>query len=168
MKVVTFFAGDLPPYAQLMMTSVREQMPGVDLAFVAGETELWMRDRIHAICELADDELLSLDLDVIVRRDVREVFDHDFDVAMHARTDKRHRYNSGVIFSRSKAFWNDCKSVVESLPIAQQKWGGDQLAVNLVAPDYRVYDLPERYNARPGDADASIVHYKGPLKKWMR
>lgn len=155
-----------------MAVSVSEHIP-LPLIRLTGYSPFWMLDKLCQICDLTleYDELIVLDPDVIVRRDVQEVFNEDFDVAMYPRCDKQpdHRYNGGVVFSRSRKFWEHALEILEVMPPEQQRWMGDQVALNQAARKFRVYDLPEKYNSHPvkGSGDASIVHYKGTLKRFM-
>jgi len=55
-------------------------------------------------------DVLFLDVDVVLREDVSDVFERDFDVAV--TTDMRPgapgiKYNGGVIFSRCPEYWKD-------------------------------------------------------------
>jgi hypothetical protein len=189
------------PQARAMVSSVRRHMPGVEIvqltdgkcpAFpgvtverIGGEMPL-MRRRIEHY-ERLDGEWLFLDTDTLVRADVRDVFDRDFDIALADRglTDKDdprlHLYaktmpwNIGVIFSRSRKFWRDVLVLMRELPTHWQEWEGEQVSTCEVAKGgkYKVEILSRYYNYTPDTplevADrALILHLKGKARKrWI-
>lgn len=132
---------------------------------------------------------LFVDTDVLFQRDVRDVFDKGFDLAVadrewdHVRPaagfTARMPINMGVVFSRSPAFWAECHARLKELPKGKQRWMGDQeVFCEILAEDrYSVRHLPGAiYNFPPAiDADddcisgleqeAAIVHFKGPQRK---
>lgn len=124
-----------------------------------------------------------LDTDCIVRKDLRHVFEDEFEVALTDRKGSMWEkspygmvmpYNMGVTFSRSPAFWGKAVEGLKQLPLKFQEWEGDQRVVcEMVRLGYPVKVLPGRiYNYTPetrGDtADhAAILHLKGPRKTWI-
>ncbi len=185
----------------LMLASVRRAMPDVEI--VQFTTDARMRlaevDRIVIRPELplatalletrtsVSGDWLFLDTDVIVREDVRHVFDQPFDVAFATRegTLRPHeigtkfmannRFNSGVAFSRSQQFWRDALANLRTMSEGRQRWCGDQESLTKIVDSgrYQVRVLPNRYNYPPFTAaerldDKSIVHFKGKRKAWMQ
>lgn len=194
--------------AELLMASIRAAMPGVPIAQLTDPTSLAIAGvdevfRGHAaplsvarptLFAMLRGDWLFLDTDIIVRGDVRHVFDQKFDVALadrnwiHIQEGEKFRarnpYNAGVAFSRSPAFW---EATLEAVNAAGEKWQtsfmGDQMAMAVAAGwhkgerrsnPFHVLELPGmRYNyppsgpKDPGMANALIVHYKGPRKQWM-
>ena len=131
-------------------------------------------------------EWLFLDTDVLVQRDVRHVFDEAFDVAIADRVGcatptegeayplyQKMPYNSGIVFSRSSAFWAAVLHHMQTVPPMKQEWMGDQYAVCAVVDQHqftvkmlpgRIYNCPPM-NSRDRCEDAAIVHFKGPDRK---
>lgn len=186
----------------IFLDAVRRAMPDVPLVqltddqspALAGVDRIVRRPRgpfalfcaeHYAACE---GEWLLLDVDVVVQRDVRDVFKDEFDVAIPDRVgtlvegEEREQliqlmpHNIGVVFSRSPAFWAAVVERLQSLEPRWREWMGNQLAAcQLVAEGgFEVKILPgARYNFAPQDSqtdvrEAAIVHYKGHVRKqWM-
>lgn len=159
--------------------------PGVEVKRITGDIPMAMRRmRHHAQCE---GDWLFCDTDVIFRKDVRDVFDEAFDVALTDRHGtymdgseyaKLQPYNMGVTFSRNGKFWDLVLYSLKNFPKSLQEWEGDQrvvcgLAMNERTP-FDIVILPGSvYNFTPKLEDedcshASIVHYKGARKAWMK
>jgi hypothetical protein len=126
-------------------------------------------------------EWLFIDSDCILQKDVRHVFDDDFDIAVTDRKGSRWDntayaevmpYNMGVTFSKSPDFWVDVLKKLKTLPPKLQEWEGDQLTVCHVSRDWKTKVLPGHiYNFTPWKREddrshAAIVHYKGGRKAW--
>lgn len=119
-------------------------------------------------------EVISLDCDVLVKRDLSHVFAKPFDVAMCRTPDREDRvFNAGVIFSRNPEFWREVLRVYKALP-SPDGWEDSQRAITKVADSgkFMVLELPfDEYNftpTGPGQGkDAAIVHYRGLRKKFM-
>ncbi len=201
MRVVSFFhVGDVPKYLHAMIKSCRDvlgwpivQMTDEDCPKLDGVDEVVRRPyhgllskcRMDHLRDYPHDEMLILDTDVLVKRDVSHVFDRDFDVALTKRyrpvrtetgydMTKIYPYNCGVMFSRSRGFWRDCTEFLDEQPIDINQWMGEQLSMCVVAENgkHRVLDLPvNEYNWTPAEVgqphgDARIVHLKGNRKDW--
>lgn len=150
---------------------------------------------LHLSC-LPEGEWLFLDTDTIVLRDVSSVFRESFDVALTKRDividpngvnlAETMPYNTGVMFSTSKNFWEECYRACKGFHVELKKWWGDQLAVRLVAKHegfdefrpkrkFKVLELDvDPYNFTPHYGqehldypDKYILHYKGKRKEWM-
>jgi hypothetical protein len=131
---------------------------------------------------------LLLDTDVILQRDVHHVFDDPFDVAVCDRDGtkvdgededfelfKVMPYNIGVMFSRSPSFWESVKTKLLLMSDKKQQWMGNQIAACEVIKDGHFdvkiipgiqYNYPPR-NFKDRGESASIIHFKGPLRKQM-
>jgi len=183
-------------FVELMVASVRCTMPGVDLVHMTDERtppidgtatvrrpfkhDNPMLFRMESIVELGPD-LIILDTDLIVQKDLRPVFAFDFDVALTIRTDKvldpsgvniteLMPYNTGVVFIRNPKFFADC---IEWSTDKDFGWYTDQAAVAELAGRYNVLKLHcDNFNYTPRSAaeDVSsryVVHYKGKRKSFI-
>ena len=204
MKVGFFLQGDREDYfamARRMLSSVRAAMPGVEVYHLTDEATKGVegvdgvrcfqgampmavrRMLHHAACE---GEWLFIDCDVIVQKDVRDVFDDkSFEVAVTDRdgtitNESKYAqvmpYNIGVVFSRSQDFWMSIVHHMRGLPEKFQQWEGDQRLVCEMLRQgkhpFKVKVLPGyTYNYPPKHAEdgahASILHYKGARKAYL-
>lgn len=124
-------------------------------------------------------EWLFIDVDVLVTREVSNVFSDPFDIALAERVDgdgakgkpgwDEMPYNMGVVFSRSPEFWATVEKELKTYSPKQQEWMGDQLAVCRLLKDFNTKILPCWYNFPPffEEQIAPITHYKGRRKTWM-
>lgn len=185
--------------ADLMLQSVRRAMPGVRVtqftdiksAAVYGVDHVLRKPKqplallrtLHQAC--VEGDWLFIDTDVIVRRDVRHLFEQPFDIAVadrqwqHLETPPKFTaampWNIGVVFSRGPRFWRAVHTQLLSSPAQAQDFMGDQVAAChlLKTGDWRLLELPGMaFNYPPSGPDdhgdqASIVHYKGDRKGWM-
>lgn len=124
---------------------------------------------------------LFLDTDVLVQRDVRDVFKQDFDIAVTDRhtpkldpkIEQKMPFPAGVVFSRCPAFWQAVHEEVLTQGAEQSAWYGDQMALATVirrGPFRHIVLSGEIYQRPPKTQDeeisnAAIVHYKGPTRK---
>lgn len=186
--------------AGLLIASVRRAMPGVPIVHLTdavtppidgvdlvmehpqGPVALACLDA-YAACT---GEWLFVDTDVIVRRDVRAVFDRSFDIAVADREGTllpkelgtkfmaRMPFNKGAVFSRCPAFWRAASDRLRTMSSRRQEWMGDQQAMNDVigTKAFNVAVLPASFNYPPTSRtddvrEMSILHYKGSRKGWM-
>jgi lipopolysaccharide biosynthesis glycosyltransferase len=184
-----------------MVDSVRQAMPGLPVVqmtdistpLVPGVDEVIRKDydgklmtfRMRHLAGLEED-FITLDTDVIVRRDLRSVFDEPFDVALTMREApimsmngvdlaKEMPYNTGLMFSRNPRFWQEAYAVLMRLEPETHRWWGDQLSVKVAAESerYTVKQLPcDEYNYTPRNRQdmpdaVYMIHYKGERKQWM-
>lgn len=175
----------IPNARLLMMTDSAEQrIDGCDLQVLPYDGERLMTYRVRHLAA-RDEPMIVLDTDVVVQDDLSHVFVKRFDVALTKRDGvlmhngqnivKIMPYNTGVMFSRCRAFWQECLETLESAPENIQRWWGDQLAVRMAAESgrYRVLELPvAKYNYSPSSESEDVsnrlaVHYKGRRKQWM-
>lgn len=207
MRVGFFFQDNGPKsdgvldIAENLLDSVKKSMPGVEVhQLTDGDSRILdgvdgfhrMRGvvpmgvrRMSHYAEL-DGDWLFVDTDVVVRQDVRDVFDSAFDVALTDRVGTYMEgtpyanvmpYNFGVIFSRSKAFWESAREYLLMLPAKYQEWEGEQRVIAhmmTLGLGFNVKVLPGlKYNFPPlsGSEDvehAAIVHYKGAAKRFIK
>jgi hypothetical protein len=144
-----------------------------------------MEYRLRHLAALPAGDTIILDTDVVLQADIGKVFAFPFDLALTVR-DKPildpqgvdlaqvMPYNTGVMFSRSRAFWEGCRHWLLQQSQRALDWYGDQMAVAALAADYNVLKLHcDNFNYSPEteDEDVSrrlVVHYKGERRKgWM-
>jgi hypothetical protein len=122
-------------------------------------------------------DVLFLDTDTIIQRDVSSVFqDKDFEIAP-TRLCKEcifrvgHTHNAGVCFSRSTQFWSDLVSIIER----EVDYNAVEIHYSKLCNSgwYRVKHLDDKiYNHVPGLTpgnlqDAAIVHYCSHRKQML-
>jgi hypothetical protein len=187
--------------AKQMLESARDVMPhakvhhltddkcpaleGVDTVRVFhGDMPMAIRRMMHHAACAGD--WLFVDSDIIFQRDVSDVFNKPFDVALtdrggtitnEAKFAESMPYNIGVVFSRSPKFWMKVVEHLQTLPPREQEWMGDQIVVNAMVKHgghgFDVKIIPGKtYNYPPKSENddlsaVSIVHYKGNRKKWL-
>ena len=128
---------------------------------------------------------VTLDTDMIIKKDLSHVFDQDFDVALTRRYGsildehgndivKIMPYNAGVMFSKNHEFWQEALNTLKTLNKQAHEWYGDQLAIKVMADtnNYKVLELPcDEYNYSPSSQDERkdvyVYHFKGQRKDWM-
>lgn len=160
------------------------QVKGVSSVVRKHYNGLLMTFRMQHLADL-DGEWITLDTDVIVKKDLRSVFNEDFDVALTKRygaiydsdgndVAKIMPYNTGVMFSRNKIFWKNAYKLLLTMPESAHKWWGDQLSVKLCAESnkFNLLELNcDEYNYTPTSEsdkkDVFVLHYKGKRKDWM-
>lgn len=142
--------------AALMLESVRQSMPGVEVHHLTDEkchalagvdsvrrlacsAHMPMAVRRMTHHSACDGDWLFVDSDVIVQKDVRGVFDAPFDIALTDRlgtitNEAKYAavmpHNIGVVFSRSPAFWREVIERLQTFPPNFQEWEGDQRVIN--------------------------------------
>jgi hypothetical protein len=166
---------DTTPKVKGVTSVVRKPYDGVNL----------MTYRMSHLADLEGD-WITLDTDILVMKDLRVVFDKDFDVALTRRYGtilspdgidivESMPYNTGVMFSRNKLFWENAYKTLLGMPESAHRWWGDQLSVRLAAEGNRfnVLELScDTYNYTPKDdkdrKDVFVYHFKGNRKDWMK
>lgn len=189
--------------AFLMIDSVRRTMPGVEIVMMTDpKTPALPADRIvrkgrgaHTdwipwLCEFCSevgDEVLLLDTDVIVKRDLRPLFLMDTDMVLTSRGPKeidgrQMPFLFGVLVSKSPAIWLEIRDRVLSMPEeVDRQWWGSQVAVfemymeeqagrgkwkfTTIGCDPYNYTPTGPHDLGP---DKWALHYKGKKRKaWM-
>lgn len=188
--------------ADILVRSVRAAMPDVEIVQFSDETSPQVPDTARIIRKphgkmlerrmehyaSSEGEWLLVDTDCVVQCDVRAVFDDPgFDVAIadrewslvkdHHKYTKTMPYNTGVVFTRTPAFYARALEIWRTYPDDKKaQWYSEQWAVADAAAEarFRVKVLPGMvYNRPPATlqedvSNASILHYKGDeRKRWM-
>lgn len=200
-KVTFLHVGDDSTLPTLMVASVLKAMPGAEIIQLTDEATPKVKGvnsvvrkhydgnlmtfRMEHLSAL-DGEWITLDTDVIVKKDLREVFNQEFDVALTRRYGQifdqdgidivqSMPYNTGVMFSRNKVFWKNAAKILYMMPESAHKWWGDQLSVRIAVErgGFKVLELDcDSYNYTPKDQKdnkpAYVYHYKGNRKEWMK
>jgi lipopolysaccharide biosynthesis glycosyltransferase len=200
MNIVFLQVGNDVIHAEKMVKSARKACKNAQIIQLSDEHTQIVKDvdkvvrkpyngklMLFRMQHLADlrGEWVNLDTDIIVKKDLADVFNLEFDVALTKRessiVDTRGfdittimPYNAGVIFSRNHQFWIDALKSIESMNVSLQEWYGDQVAIKLVADTnhYEILELPcDVYNYTPKNAeerkDVYVYHFKGQRKDWM-
>jgi hypothetical protein len=162
--------------AAASISSVRRHMPGVPIVHLSdlrtktldGVDEVIAREwtnRAELQAHLHG-PVLFLDTDTILMRDVRHVFEKEFDVAVASRpsdwADADRAYNQGVVFSRNEHFWG----TLSDLSKQRGRYGEEEFSYVVKSGEFKVLELPESYNFSPPD-DLAVLHFKGPRKRMM-
>lgn len=188
--------------ARIMVASVRKMMPGVKVFMVTdkdtpaiegieparvstdGYAEFipWV---CHA-CSLFDGEVLYLDSDVVVMRDLRPILNVPGDLIVPNRGPKivdghMQPFIFGCVAYRSAAIWEEIRDRVLKMAPKERAWYGSQIAVFEMWMEeqngrgkWQIVSIPrDTYNYTPKDAqevpdDKWVLHYKGRKRKaWM-
>ena len=173
------------PAARLVQLSnlIYPALPGVDLVLRRENTGDFIRWAFRSMLDLfdcTDGPILQLATDIVVRRDVSEVFEQSFDVAacrypLMDRTDGAYCGDTNFIQPSGRHVWKEALGHYERTPAIQNGWEGGQTAMlwALQQPGVTVLDLDfHTYNftpERPGQIPetAAIVHYRGLRKTFM-
>lgn len=196
---VSFIMVGHRPWAARMVESVRAHHPKARIVQMSDEATPCIADevvrlpfdgklmnfRLDHLANFAHEEMLILDDDCVVHGDLSHVFAHHFDVALTRRSGRIWSadrinvvdlmpYNTGVMFSRSQKFWQECAQEVRKLDDYHQRWWGDQMTVAALARSgtFSIHELScDRYNWAPpapeSRSEALVWHYKGPRKTWL-
>src|SRR5574341_335513 len=189
--------------ARIMAASVRRVMPAVRVLMMtdhktpAIEGIEPVRISTHGFpdwipwvcnaCSLMEGEVLYLDSDVVVQRDLRPLFNVDADAIFTQRGPKEFEgrlmpFLFGVVAYRSTEFWKEVRDRVLAMRDPKDLgWWGSQIIVFDMwmecqngRKDWKIASIPcHTYNYTPKDAqdtpeDKFALHYKGKKRKaWM-
>jgi hypothetical protein len=198
---IGYFAVGAGPHldiAKHLIASVKRVMPKVEIFQLTDETTPVLEGakavrsagnmpmgikRLEHYANLSG-EWCFVDTDVLFRKDVQDVFEKPFDVALVSREGTYMHgteyaqlmpYNFGVVFSKNAEFWKALLPHMKKLSPEMQRWGGEQfLTCQLAGTDghFSVEILPSTYNFTPLKKDddiseVAILHLKGPRKAWI-
>jgi hypothetical protein len=188
---------DARDQARIMIASVRKHMPvarivqhsDMEYPQTDGVDEIRRRrfdgdhiqrrwSHMQDMMRYGRENVLSLDCDVVVKRDVIDVFEQDFDIAMCRTLDRRDLvFNAGVIFAKPSGagFWAEVLYEYAADPAIMDEWEGSQTALTRAADKsaLKVRNLNfDIYNFTPNGPGvvpptAQIVHYRGRRKRFM-
>lgn len=182
MKVVYFYSSliygsdsyEQRALAAISIRSVRRHMPGVKIVHLTDHrtktlddvdevlTIEWKKATNRADAHaLVHGEVLYLDTDTVITKDLSSVLKENFQIAVAVRDDDTGlRYNGGVIFCRDEHVWRDVAARTRDLGDAEQAFNEV-----LLSGKYKVFELPNLYNYTP--PDVAVYHFKGPRKLVM-
>ncbi len=199
MKIGVYFVGSSDSHHAIvgrhMIETAKRVMPDVPVIHLTDETTEMLagaddikrgngypmaalRMKLESECE---GDWLFVDTDVVFQKDVRDVFNNTFDVALADRPGGKSDggdmpYNLGVAFSKNPQFFAAaCKGVMKRSD-NERHWMGDQFTICRMVRDepWKVKILPgEIYNFTPTDMNdariphAAILHFKGARKRWL-
>jgi len=165
-----------------MVASVKEVMPNVNIIqlsdmntpIIKGVNTIIRKEynglimlfRLEHLASLRGN-WITLDTDMIIKKDLSHVFDQDFDVALTRRYGvimdtngndlvKIMPYNAGVMFSKNHEFWKDALEALKTFKKETHEWYGDQLAIKFISDknQYKVLELPcDEYKYTPKDKE---------------
>lgn len=178
------------PYAKVVQLtdSKTPSIPGCD-AVVREKIGKWFIDWILGLYSALKGEVVLLDTDLVVQKDLGVLFERDFDLLMASKTDSYTRYidpqgiehkmpmNMGMCLSKNPEIWKEMLARVQKFKDEGIRawWGAQVVAYELHKErKFKFYALPvDPYNYAPQteDEDTSekwVVHYKGrKRKRWM-
>lgn len=189
--------------ARIMVASVRKTMPGINVLMVTdkktpyiegieairfdthgyGEFIPWL---CHA-CSQMKGEVLYLDSDVVVQRDLRPLLNIDADLVLPYRGMKivdghMQPFIFGCVAYKTAEIWKEVGERVAKMPEKERMWYGSQIAVfdmvmeeNNGRKKWNIAAIArETYNYTPKDendlpSEPWVLHFKGRKRKeWMR
>lgn len=188
--------------ARIMVASVRRTMPGIKVLMITDDktpaiegiepiriSTHGFADFIPWLCHcksLLEGEVLYLDSDVVVQRDLRPLFNVIGDVVLPNRGPKivdgrMQPFIFGVVAYRTAAFWAEVRDRVLAMEKVDRAWYGSQIATFEMWMEeqngrgkWKIVSVPrDIYNYTPKEAneapeDKWALHYKGKKRKaWM-
>jgi len=182
------------PHARIVQMTdyLTMEVTGVDeLIRKKWDQKFLMPYRLLHLKEFPAGNVILLDADVVVQKDLSRLFKDEFDIALTFRdeTDPSLRstplayklmpFNAGVMLSRASGmeFWAEAHSLCLGMSEKNRDWFGDQLAIKEVAgtTKLKVRQYPcATFNYSPAFLNEDlgekyVIHYKGPNRKiWMR
>jgi hypothetical protein len=188
--------------ARIMVASCRRTMPGVAVKMITdlttpaieGVDEVLRKRRegwhwipwLTDFCAQLRGNVLYLDTDIVVQKDLRVLFNVPCDALFTNRGDKIFQGRNmpflfGVVAYRTPEFWLEVRDRVMAMPEQLDwNWWGSQVAVwemfveqqqgrdkwKIACVDKEVYNYtPKNPMDRP--ADKWVLHFKGDRKQWM-
>lgn len=189
--------------ARIMVASARKHMPGTNVLMIT-DAKTSALDGVPVVrfstdgyadfipwltnaCSLMEGEVLYLDSDVVVQRDLRPLLNVDADIVLPYRGMKMvdghlQPFIFGCVAYKNAAIWKEIRDRVLAMPEKERQWYGSQIAVfdmwveqsNGIGK-WKIASVPRNvYNYTPRDAedapaDKWVLHYKGRKRKaWMR
>lgn len=196
MIVVFLSAAESPRYAHAMLWALRKHMPSVPVLHLTDEAtpaiagtntvrlpNVYANPTIFRMKHLSllEGDVLCIDTDVIIQRDLSPIFEFDFDVALTRRDykivdpdgrdiSKIMPYNTGVMFQRNGRFWDEGFRITVD---AGLDWYSDQLVAAKLDRYYNVLKLNcDNFNYKPHSLEEDVsnryvLHYKGDARKLL-
>lgn len=177
--------------ARVAIASARRVMPAAEIIHLTmpggprleeADTQLivpaqgsaWARRPLVQGC--ARSPILLVDIDVVFRKSVAELWDLGADLALPVVEDPFVRYTGGVVYSADPDFWHGWAAEISGwaepidirdMLVAFGLYVDDYAARrNVVRLPHSIYEcLP--LTAEDDCAGAAIVHYRGPRKRWF-
>lgn len=177
----------MPDLTLMQLTDLETaRLPDVNAVQRLDLAEDFIAWRLAHLIQLPPQDVLLLDYDVIVRRDLTHVFALAFDLCLTRRDEadttvtrellKCCPHNAGVMFQKASGhpFWSEVLTLYRANP-DRDGWLDGQMAIEhaLARTDLDVCDLPcVLYNYTPIAPDEDLsgkfaVHYKGSHKRWL-
>ena len=188
--VFVLYGTTMTAYAQMMVDSCKwhgytviqlsdEKAPDIKgsdqvirAPFEKHREELWRYQRLAEV----PPPYVSLDIDLLVMKDIADGFDADYDAVLTERPANDQPFNSGVFFVQTPAFIPECIRRIEEMDEGKQNWTGGQIAMKEIraAGALRIKSLPcsewnDSKHVSPGSyTGARVLHFKGGRKHHMK
>ena len=167
------FARKSHPKANIIQLSDMKtsEIEGIDSCYRAPMEALglWYFDVMN---DFQEREFLRVDYDCMIRADVSEVFEYEFDIAI-AKEDAK-IMNNGVVFVRDREIYKYARKMYME-NTGQDNWQDIQKAMSMAIDSglFRVKRVPSEiynyvYKRKEVAEKAKIVHFKGDRKVFMR
>jgi len=201
--VFDYLNNDYHTMFTVLHKSIKHNMPDADILLITQQPDIEVNDNhkddsknnyasfrakldIWAENVNIDDDIIFLDVDMVVDKDLSHVFDQEFDVAITTRSHKNKSINSGVVFVRNtdtaKQFirqWAKIDSRMFWDTAFHYEWRKSYRGMNQTSLGYMVHNQGEAkllylpckiYNCCDDDwrllnDDTCIVHLKKPLRE---
>jgi hypothetical protein len=187
--VFVLYGTAMVPHAQMMVDSCKwhgyhvvqlsdEDAPAIKgsdqvirAPFVKHREELWRYEQLAKIAP----PYVSLDIDLLVVKDIADGFDADYDAVLTERPANDMPFNSGVFFVQTDRFIPECIRRIKEMDDGMQNWTGGQIAMRDIreAGELRIKSLPcsewnDSKHIKPGTYTGSrVLHFKGTRKQHM-
>jgi len=155
----------------------------VDMAFrVPSKPDFidWAFGALIALGETFHDDILQIATDVLIQRDISEVFHWPYDIAacrywLKERIDGAFCGDVNFIHDGGIRVFREALSIYRKNPKYQDGCDGGQKAFLEASnrPNFVVRELNPYYHCRTPEnaqedlSEASIIHFRGPRKAWM-
>jgi hypothetical protein len=135
--------------------------------------ELWRYQRLAEVSP----PYISLDIDLIVVKDISDGFDPAYDAVLTERPANGMPFNSGVFWVQTPEFIPECIRRIQEMEAGRQAWIGGQIAMKEIreAGQLRIKSLPctewnDSKHIKPGGYNGSsrVLHFKGDRKQHMK
>lgn len=142
---------------------------------------------IERLKRAGDDDLLFLDVDALVGREVDKAFDRSFDIGLTRRPNDIAPINNGAMYVDASAVEKVIPFFEHALELCGDHWGADQEAISAAAspvPEVEGVEVRDgvrfaflsmlthncipKAEGQPHKSSPYVVHFKGGTKPWAQ